>query len=80
MADNTKPKKPIPVAKHPTKGFWNDHGVYADDPDHDELLVECSRLRSKLRRALMPSDIIKLMRSLGWQKVSGVAIARPDDD
>lgn len=75
-----KKRKVIPVAKHPTKGFWNDHGVYADDPEHDELLVECSRLRSKLKRALMPSDIIKLMRSLGWQKVGGSTFTPKHDD
>jgi len=79
MNDKKKPK-PIPVAKHPTKGFWNDHGVYSDDAEHDELMIECSRLRSKLKRALMPSDIIRLMRQLGWQKVSGPAFTPKQDD
>jgi hypothetical protein len=66
---NIRPK----IAPPAIAGTWSSPAPYADDPEADELLRECSRLQSKLRRGLRPSDILQLMSKLGWQKVTADA-------
>lgn len=64
----SKPKRPK-IAPPALSGTWSSPAPYADDAEADELLRECSRLRCRLNRDLRPSDILQLLRRLGWQKV-----------
>lgn len=67
MSERRIAKRPK-IAPPALKGFWSSPDTFANDPEADELLRECSRLQSKLRRALRPSDMLQLLRRLGWQK------------
>lgn len=64
-----KARKPK-IAKPAITGAWQSHLPY-DDPDVDEVILEVSRLQSRLNRGLRPSDIIQLMKRLGWKKSEG---------
>lgn len=63
-----KARKPK-IAKPAITGAWQSHSPYDDETD--EILRECSRLRSKFNREIRPTDVIALMKRLGWRKVEG---------